>query len=308
MKILVTGALGFIGSNITERLVADKHEVTALDNMHTGNMANVESVKGEINIVKDNSGNIAKIGEKFDVILHQGVYSSSPMYKENKHLTATVLDEMISILDYAKENKTKVVFASSSSIYNENKPPHKEDMSIKVTDYYTEGRYSMERIAKLYYDFYGVKSIALRYFSVYGPHEKYKGKYANLITQFLWAMKKDEKITIFGDGRQTRDFIHVDDVVESNLLAMNSDIDFGIFNVGTGEAIEINKMIGILGENLGKDPQIGYVENKIKNYVRHTQANTTTAEKMLGFKAKIKLEKGIEMLIEYYKNNPSEIP
>jgi len=308
MNVLVTGGAGFIGSNIVERLVSNGHDVTVLDNLHTGNEANLESVKDKIKIQKSSSKNIAELGDKFDVILHQGIYSSSPMYKNNKHLTATVLDEMISILEYAKENGTKVVFASSSSVYNQNQPPHKEDMDIKITDFYTEGRYAMERISELYHKLYGVKVVGLRYFSVYGPHETYKGKYANLITQFLWAMKKDEKITIFGDGKQTRDFIYVGDVVEANILAMNSDIDFGIFNVGTGESVEINEMIKMLGEKLGKEPKVEHVENKIKNYVAHTQADTNLAEQKLGFKAKTSLDRGIELLVDYYGKNPSQMP
>ncbi len=276
--------------------------------MHTGNETNVDSVKDKIKIVKANSGEIGKLGKRFNVILHQGIYSSSPMYKENKHLTATVIDEMISILDYARNNGTKVVFASSSSLYNQNNPPHKENMNIRITDYYTEGRYAMERIAELYHRLYGVRSIGLRYFSVYGPHEKFKGKYANLITQFLWAMKKGEKVVVFGNGKQTRDFVHVSDVVDANILAMNSDIGFGIFNVGTGRAVSVNDMVEVLGEKLGKEPEIEYVENKIKNYVMHTQANTSFAREKLRFDAKIRFEKGVEMLVDYYEKNPSEIP
>ena len=308
MKVLVTGGLGFIGSNIVERLVADRHGVTVLDNLNTGNEANIASVKDKIQIVKSDAGKIGELSGNFDVILHQGIYSSSPMYKENKHLTATVLDEMISLLEYAKENGTKIVFASSSSVYNKNEPPHKEDMTIRITDYYTEGRYAMERVAQLYNELYGVKVIGLRYFSVYGPHEKYKGNYANLITQFLWNMKKGEKIVVFGDGKQTRDFIHVSDIVEANILAMNSDIDFGMFNAGTGTSVEINEMIKILGNKLGKELEVEHIENKIKNYVAHTQADTSLAKEKLGFDAKVKLENGIEALVEYYGKNPSEVP
>ncbi|HID73004.1 TPA: NAD-dependent epimerase/dehydratase family protein, partial [Candidatus Micrarchaeota archaeon] len=236
MKILVTGALGFIGSNITERLVNEGHEVTALDNYMTGSDENVAAVKDRIRVVKANAGEVASLGEKFEVILHQGVYSSSPMYKEDRHLTAKALDEMVSILEYAKDNGTRVVFASSSSLYNQNQPPHVEGMDIRVTDFYTEARYAMERVANLYNQLYGVKCTALRYFSCYGPHEKSKGRFANLITQFLWSMQKNEAPVIFGDGSQTRDFIYVDDVVEANMLAMKSGKDFGIYNVGTGNA------------------------------------------------------------------------
>lgn len=308
MKVLVTGGLGFIGSNIVERLVADGHTVTVLDNLNTGNQANVASVEDKIEIVKSDSGKIGELSGDFDVILHQGIYSSSPMYKENRHLTSTVIDEMISVLEYARENGSRVVFASSSSLYSGKEPPHREDMRINVTDFYTEGRYAMERLAELYNKLYSVRSIALRYFSVYGPHEKYKGKYANLITQFFWAMKKNQEIEIYGEGIQTRDFIHVDDVVEANILAMNSQIDLGVYNVGTGKSYGITEMTRMLGEKLGVEPKIKYVEKDMKNYVMQTQAGTSLAERELGFKIKIGLEKGMEMLIKYYEENPNQIP
>ncbi len=299
MKILVTGALGFIGSNITERLVREGHEVTALDNLHTGSEENVSSVKNKIKIVKASSGDIAKMDERFDAILHQGVYSSSPMYKDNPHLVSKALDEWISILEYARKNDTKLVFASSSSLYNGNNPPHKEDMPILVKDYYTEARYAMERMAKLYSDLYGVQSVGLRYFSVYGPHEKSKGKYANLITQFLWEMKAGKQPVILGDGKQTRDFVYVDDVVEANLLALNHK-KHDIFNVGTGKSVTLTDMAALLGKKLNSPIKPKYEPNRIKNYVQHTLADTKKAESLLGFKANVSLEDGIGRLIKFY--------
>ncbi len=300
MKVLVTGALGFIGSNIVERLVKDGHEVTALDNMHTGSEENVSAVKGKIKIVKADSGELAKAGEKYDVIIHDGTFSSSPMYKSDPHLVAKAIDDWISILEYAKQNKARIVWAATSSVYSGQSPPHKENMDVKVTDFYTEARYEMERLAELYHNLYGVQSVGLRYFSVYGPHERSKGKYANLISQFLWDMQKGEQPVVFGDGSQTRDFTYVEDVVEANMLAMKSAIKFGIYNVGTGSSITINDMVAMLGRKLGKDIKPKHIENKIKNYVQDTLADTSRAEKELGFRAKISLEQGIERLIKAY--------
>ena len=302
MKVLVTGALGFIGSNIVERLVKDGHTVTALDNMHTGSEENVASVRNKIKIVKANSGELAKIGEKYEIIIHEGTPSSSPMYKSDPHLVARAIDDWISILEYAKANKARIVWAATSSVYCGQAPLHREDMDVKVTDFYTEARYEMERLAELYHMLYGVQSIGLRYFSVYGPHERSKKNYANLITQFLWDMQKGEQPVVFGDGKQTRDFTYVDDVVEANMLAMKSQVKFGIYNVGTGSSITINEMIAMLGRKLGKDIKPRYVENKIKNYVQDTLADTGKAEKDLGFKAKVGLEQGIEKIIAYYKD------
>ncbi|MDD5172182.1 MAG: NAD-dependent epimerase/dehydratase family protein [Candidatus ainarchaeum sp.] len=299
MKILVTGALGFIGSNITERLVKEGHEVTALDNLHTGSEDNISSVKNKIKTIRADSGSIGSMTEKFDAIIHQGVYSSSPMYKDNPHLTAKAIDEWVSILEYARKHSTKIVFASSSSLYNGNNPPHKEDMPILVKDYYTEARYAMERMAKLYSDLYGVNSVGLRYFSVYGPHEKAKGKYANLITQFLWEMKAGRQPVILGDGKQTRDFVYVDDVVEANMRALDYK-KHDIFNVGTGKSVTINEMAVLLAKKLGSDIKPKYEPNRIKNYVKHTLADTSKAASLLGFKTQVSLEEGIGRLIKFY--------
>ena len=301
MKILVTGALGFIGSNLTEKLVIDGHEVVALDNHHTGNEANVAKIKDKIKLVKSNSGEISKLSEKFDVIFHQGVYSSSPMYKENPLLTAKVLEEMISILEYVRKNDScKLVFASSSSLYNGNNPPHKEDMDIKVTDFYTEGRYAMERLARLYSDLYCVKSVGLRYFSVYGPGEKFKGKYANLITQFLWDLKAGNSPIVLGDGTQSRDFIYVEDVVNANLAALNYS-KHDIFNVGTGNGVSLNDVISFLNKKLGTTIKAKYEPNNIKNYVAHTKADMSKSNSLLKFNSKVSLDDGLDRIINYYR-------
>jgi len=297
MEVLVTGGAGFVGSNLVERLVKDGHNVSVIDNLNSGSEQNLENVKGKITFIKGRAGELERFGKKFEVIYHQGAYSSSPMYKQNPLFLSEVIEDFIKILEYAKKNGTKIVFASSSSVYNGLLPPHREDMELKITDYYTEGRIWMERLAMLYHNLYGVKVIGLRYFSVYGPHENAKKQYANLITQFLWAIDKNEPIVVFGDGKQTRDFTYVDDVVEANLLAANSNNGCGVYNVGTGKNYTINEMINMLEKQTGKKTRIEHIENKIKNYVQETLADVTKAEKELGFRANISLEEGIAKII-----------
>jgi len=299
MKILVTGALGFIGSNITERLVKEGHEVVALDNMHTGSDANIAAVKGRIRVIKADAGAAGKMGERFDAILHNGVYSSSPMYRKEPEITARAMADWISILEYVRKHECRLVFASSCSVYNGNKLPFKEDMPIRVTDFYTEVRYGMERLADLYNQFYGIKTTGLRYFSVYGPHEQAKKTYANVITQFLWAMRKGERPVILGDGKQTRDFVYVEDVVEANLLALKAG-RHGIFNVGTGKAATFNEVLALLNRELGTSVEPAYEKNGIKNYVAATLADTSKAKKELGFTARVGLEDGIRRLVGHY--------
>ena len=299
---IVTGGAGFIGSHITHRLVEGGKQVTVIDNLFSGNEGNLADISGKIKFVKGNSGSISQVIEKPEAVIHEGVYSSSPMYKENPFLTAKALEDMVGVLEYCRAKDCRLVFASSSSLYNGIEPPHRESMRIKVTDYYTEARYAMERMAELYAKLYGLHVIALRYFSIYGEREHYKGKYANLVSQFLWDMEKGGSPLVFGDGKQTRDFVYVEDVVDANLLSAKSRVRYGVFNVGTGREISINDMIGILNSKLGTSIQPTYKENTVKNYVARTQADVSKTEKKLGFKAKVSLEDGIGKLVEYYKN------
>jgi UDP-glucose 4-epimerase len=299
MKILVIGGAGFIGSNLVEELV-NKHDVIVLDNFHTGSMENLKAVKNKIKIVRAFCNNVLKLNlPKIDVIFHFGIPSSSPMYKENPMHVGEAINGAISVFEFARKNNSKVIFSSTSSLYNGLEPPHKEDMEIKVTDYYTEARLCIERLAKLYHTLHHVKSIGLRFFSVYGFHEKAKGSYANIVSQFLWKMKKGEAPIIYGDGNQTRDFIFVRDVVDACIKAMESNIECDVFNVATGVETSFNKVIDLLNDALGTNIKPKYIENPIKNYVERTLGDTRKAEKHLGFKYKYTLRDGIRELIKH---------
>jgi UDP-glucose 4-epimerase len=294
MKFIVTGGAGFIGSHLAEELIKRGFDVTIIDDLSLGVENNIPK---EAVFIKGSSSKVSEIPGLIDGIFHLGIPSSSPMYKEDPYLVGKTINEAITIFEYARKNQCKIVYASTSSIYNGNSLPYKEDMPVYVTDYYTECRYAIERLAKLYYDLYNVKSIGLRLFSVYGPREEHKGKYANIISQFLWSIMKNERPVIYGDGSQTRDFIYVSDVVNAFILAMFSNIDCDVFNVGTGKNYSFNEVINLLNKYLGKDIKPIYKPNPIKNYVYHTLADTTKAEKILGFKAKISLEEGIRNII-----------
>jgi UDP-glucose 4-epimerase len=295
MEAVVTGGCGFIGSNLVERLLSEGNTVKIFDNLSTGNTNNLKGLG--VKIFNEPYSKISSLVQEPDIIFHLGIPSSSPMYRKNPRLVGEAINDAITIFEYAKNSECKVVYASSSSLYNKNKPPYSEDMPIFVTDYYTECRYAIERLAELYNTLYEVKSVGLRFFSVYGSRERYKGKYANIITQFLWEILKNEQLVIFGDGNQTRDFIYIEDVVEALILAKEKDFKCEIFNVGTGIAHSFNQIINILNESLGKNIKPFYKPNPIKNYVYNTLADTTKAEKNLGFKAKISLKQGITRLI-----------
>jgi UDP-glucose 4-epimerase len=295
MSILVTGGAGFIGSNLVEALLADGEEVVVLDNLHTGSLENLAGLEGSVELIQASCNALPNLDLNPEKIYHLGIPSSSPMYKANPFLAGEALSGFIAVLELARRTQARVVYASSSSLYSGLLPPHREDMAIAVTDYYTEARLAMERMAELYNRLYGLGSVGLRFFSVYGPREEAKKQYANMVSQFLWQMRRAEEPEVFGDGNQTRDFIHVHDVVRALRLAMQSDFH-GILNAGTGKAYSFNDVIRMINAELKTDIKQTYTPNPIKNYVRDTLADTSKSQRILGFQARISLQEGIGQL------------
>ena len=215
MSTLVTGGAGFIGSNLVEELLAAGEDVIVLDNMHTGSPSNLEDLKGSLELIKSSCNDLPGMDLRPEKIYHLGIPSSSPMYKKNPYLVGEALNGFTAVFELAKRSGARVIYASSSSLYNGLLPPHQEDMTIQVADYYTEARLAMERMAELYKRLFDVPSIGMRFFSVYGPKETAKKQYANMVTQFLWDMRDGRTPLIFGDGTQTRDFTYVKDVTQA---------------------------------------------------------------------------------------------
>jgi len=291
MKYVVTGSAGFIGSTLVDRLKAEGHTIECYDNYMTGKVKN-RTVKSIFELTKL---------RHLDGIYHLGMPSSSPMYKD---MPITNVVDMVhvsmAVFELARANNCPLVYASSSSVYNRNDTPFEEDMEIRVTDYYTEQRYWLERMALLYSMEYGIRTIGLRFFSVYGPRDENKGQYANIVTQFILDILEDKSPLIFGDGKQNRDFIHVDDVVESLLQAMSYQFT-DVFNVGTGVACSFNQIVERVNRHLGKDIKPTYTPNPIHNYVFDTLADTLYCRNLLGFKARIRFQEGLKEHVEYLR-------
>ena len=305
MRVLVTGGAGFIGSNLVEDLLDSGDEVVVVDNLSTGSLDNLKDLKnvdGSLKFFEADCSKLASLDIHPDAIYHLGIPSSSPIYRRDPFVVGDAINEMIAVMEVAKKEECRVVYAASSSVYSGLMPPHREDMTIKVTDYYTEARLCMERIAELYSTLFGVRSVGMRLFSVYGPHERAKSLYANTVTQFLWGIMEGKRPQIYGDGSQTRDFIFVRDVVGALRLAMNSD-HHGVLNVGTGKSYSFNRVVEMLNERMQIDLQPEYIENPIKNYVMHTLADTSKTKGVLGFEARYALKEGIDELVKAYSKS-----
>lgn len=298
MRILVTGGAGFIGSNLVEELVRRGEDVTVLDDFSTGSMENLKSVRGKVKVIRAPCSRLPRLKlPRAELIFHIGIPSSSPMYRENPLLVGESINGFINVFEFAKKNRSKIVYASTSSMYCRCPTPHREDMASEPFDYYTEARLVMERLARVYHELCGISSVGMRFFSVYGPHEQAKGRYANIISQFLWAMRAGKTPVIYGDGTQTRDFVHVSDVVKACLETAKADLGCEAINVGTGKSTSFNRVVELLNEFLGKSIKPRYRPNPIKNYVPHTLADLTKASKLLGYKPEISLEDGIKRLV-----------
>jgi UDP-glucose 4-epimerase len=302
MKVLVTGGAGFIGSTIANTLGREKNTtVVAFDDLSLGRPTNlsgsVKFVKGSVmdyNLTLD-------IGKGCDYIFHSAAKSSSPMFKNDPREGVDINTlGFMNVMESAKRNRAKkVIFASSSSMYNGLPTPFKESQVITPKTFYEASFYCREILARSYYLENDLNSVGLRYFSVYGFHEKHKGKFANNISQFLWSMTNGESPIIYGDGTQTRDFTFVDDVVQANILALQSEkMEFGIYNIGTGIETSFSRVVEIINQGLGTDIKATYVGNPIKNYVQKTKADISLAKSELGYEPKCTVDDGIQTLIK----------
>jgi UDP-glucose 4-epimerase len=308
MKILVTGGAGFIGSNIANKMSREKDtSVIAMDDLSLGTPTNllpgVKFVKGS---VMDYELTF-EVSKGCDFVFHEAAKSSSPMFKDDPRegVDINALGFM-NVMESAKRNNIKkVIYASSSSMYSGLPVPFKESQILAPKTFYEASFYCREILARSYYLENGVSSIGLRYFSVYGPNEKHKGKFANNISQFIWSIKSGKSPILYGDGSQTRDFVYVDDVVQANSLALQSgEKEFGIYNVGTGLTASFSRIVEIINENLGTQIEASHVDNPIKNYVKETKADISLAKSELGYDPRWKgVEDGIKRLIsEHYSD------
>ncbi|MDO8524128.1 MAG: GDP-mannose 4,6-dehydratase [bacterium] len=299
-KFLVTGGAGFIGSNLVKYLLKRGDEVLMVDDLSTGSKENIKEIEGKIEFILANSLDCLNLEQikNLDGVFHLGMPSSSPLYKENHNLTGEAINTFIAILDLVKRENCKLVYASTFSIYNGNPIPFKEDMPVLPKDFYSEARYFMERMAKLYFDLWGIKSIGLRFSSVYGPGEESKKNLANMVSQILWWMQEDKQPLLYGNGEQTRDFVYVKDVVLALCLSMGLKAEQDIFNVGTGESHSFNEVVKIVNSVLGKNIKPEYQENSVQNYVDLHLADTTKAKNILGFQAQYSLALGIEEMLK----------
>jgi len=298
MKILVTGGAGFIGSHITEYLVQRGDDVTVLDNLNTGRKENLAKINDKINFVNGDIRDyklLEKLVSDTAGVFHEAALAS---VQDSFNMKDEYFDVNVNgtenIFKLAKEYGFKVVYASSSSVYgNPKKIPITENDDRKPINPYAQTKLDDEVLAKKYSEM-GVRVIGLRYFNVFGPRQS--KEYAGVIKLFLEKIKQKIPPKINGDGLQTRDFVHIDDVVMANILAMDSNIKHEFFNVGTGNSISILELANaiIRASSLSLEPIHG---PELSGDVRATQADTTLIRKLLNWEPTIRLDDWVTKII-----------
>jgi nucleoside-diphosphate-sugar epimerase len=302
---LVTGGAGFIGSNIVKELICRGEKVRVLDNFSTGKRENLAEFDGCVNfeliegdlrsfhIVRDSVKDV-------DFILHQGALPSVPRSIKDPITTNEVnINGTLNVLEAAREFHVKrVVFASSSSVYgNSEILPKEENMAVAPLSPYALTKYTGERYCQVFYKLFGIETVALRYFNVFGPNQDPSSQYSAVIPKFIKLIKEGNSPVIFGDGTQSRDFTYVSNNVEANLLACSTPgIGGEVFNIACGERYTLHDLVVNLNLLLGQDVGAKF-ESARPGDVLHSLASIEKAKNILKFTVNMNFKEGLAKLI-----------
>ncbi|MBU1061166.1 MAG: SDR family oxidoreductase [Candidatus Omnitrophica bacterium] len=308
MKYLVTGGAGFIGSHIVDALVKNGDTVSVIDDFSSGVRKNLEQVINKIELIEGDIRDkelVSKIMRGVDYVLHQAALRSVPKSLSNPELYNDVnINGTLNILTAAKDAKVKrVIFASSSSIYGEtDKLPEKEDFYPLLISPYALTKLAGEYYCRIFSEIYGLETVCLRYFNVFGPRQSLENEYAVVIPKFVTCMLKDESPPIHGDGKQTRDFTYVENVVQANIKsATTPNIKCEVFNIACGKAYSVLDIVKYINKILQKDIKPKFTPQRPGD-VKDTLADISRAIQLIEFEPKVDFEQGLCKTIEYFKS------
>jgi nucleoside-diphosphate-sugar epimerase len=313
-RTLVTGGAGFIGSHIVDRLLREGSEVTIIDNLDTGHLSNIANhldtkeahfVKGDIrdlNLVRTSIKDV-------DVVFHEAAIASvalsvkDPILVNDINVTGT-----LNLLKAASDLGVKrFVYASSAAVYGDTQSPEKkEDMVLNARSPYGISKLAAEHYVRVFCKLYGIETVSLRYFNVYGPRQRFdlQCAYGGVITIFVNRLLRNKPPIIFGDGEQTRDFVYIEDVVNANMLAMSSKNAVGeAFNIGTGLNTSVNRVAETLKQIMDKKELKNVHADPRPADGRHGYADISKAEKILGFHPSVGIKEGLMQLVDWYKKS-----
>ncbi|MHC4636625.1 MAG: SDR family oxidoreductase [Planctomycetota bacterium] len=308
-RYLVTGGAGFIGSNICRKLVSEGCFVRVVDNLLTGKKRNLSDIIDGIEFIEADMGDEAvacSAMKDIDVVLHQGALPSVPKSLDNPAATHKhCVDATFTLLMAARDEGIKrFVYAASSSAYGDSPTlPKEEKMPTRPLSPYAVAKLVGEYYCSVFYKVFGLETISLRYFNVFGPYQDPTSQYAAAIPAFVTSILQDKSPTVYGDGEQSRDFTFIDNVVNANLLAARAEKTEGqSVNIACGNAVTVNNIIEMINEIVGNNVKPIYEEARVGD-VKHSLADITQAEKLLGYKPLVSFKDGLGIAIDWYRKN-----
>jgi nucleoside-diphosphate-sugar epimerase len=308
MKFLITGGAGFIGSHIVDKLLINGHTVRVIDNFSTGNR---ENLSGSINKIELLEGDIRSIDsviaavKSIDAVIHLAAVPSAERSVIDPVLTTEVnINGTVNILEAARYEKIKrIVFASSAAVYGNNpKLPKHEGMIPNPNTPYAVTKLSGEKFCQVYSELYGLETVILRYFNIFGPRQACDSIYSKVIARFVDAALHDDAPVIYGDGSHSRDFTYVSDAADAAILAATSPVETGqVFNVGRQSQVSINELINQINKLTGKEI-LPVHENPRPEEIKHSFAYIELIKEKLGYEPKTDLVNGLKQTIDAFKD------
>ncbi len=306
---LVTGIAGFIGSSLAHALLARGERVRGIDNFVTGKAENIAPIASRVEMIEadiNDAAAVARACRGVDYIFHQAAIPSVPRSVQNPaESNRANVDGTLSLLIAARDAKVKrVVYASSSSLYGDTPTlPKHEGMLPNPISPYAVAKLTGEYYMASFYRVYGLETVSLRYFNVFGPRQDPTSQYSGVLAKFIPRMLRDEQPTIYGDGQQSRDFTYIDNVVHANLLACHApaaQVAGCAFNTATGRRITLNETYGILQKLTGYSGPPEYGPERTGD-IKHSLADVSRAQKAFGYQPLVAVEQGLAKTVEWYR-------
>ena len=307
---LITGIAGFIGSALAHAVLEQGDQVRGIDNLSTGKTENIAEILNRIDFREADLLDMKAVESACtgaDYVLHQAAIPSVPKsVLDPLGSNRANVDATVNLLVAARDAKVKrVVYAASSSVYGDTPTlPKHEDMPPNPISPYAVAKLASEYYMVSFYRCYGLETVCLRYFNIFGPRQDPSSPYSGVLAKFITQMLKGQQPTIFGDGTQSRDFTYVDNAVEANLLACKApanQVAGGVFNIASGHRADLNQTFRLLKTLIGYTGDVKYAPERAGD-VKHSLADITRAEKHLGYKAKVEFEAGLSRTIEWYRS------
>jgi len=309
MKYLITGGAGFIGSNIARELVRRGEKIKILDNLSTGSLKNLKGILDKVKFIKGDIRDFGLTKKEFkgvDFVLHQAAFRAVPRSIEDPvGVNSNNIEGTLKVLVAARDSGVKrVVYASSSSVYGDvGNKKNKETMTPNPKSPYALSKLAGEYYCRIFSEIWGLETVSLRYFNVFGPYQNPNSKYAAVIPLFINAIARNKQPIVFGDGNQSRDFCPVANVVSANLLACKLKKAKGeVYNIANGENHSLNKLLAILNNFFSKNIKPIY-QSPRSGDVYKSFADINLAKNNLGYKPIHDFKKGLEIAIQWFKNN-----